>query len=117
MYVTIFTSRPQINHAISVRPPSSSPFAGSSQDFSFTVDSSASDGDGYRGVVRESVGTAAGEKSDLVVRMSPGPIRTQGELVCKFSIVRHHNEEAVPFEVRQKKDYNNKNTGCYISSN
>ena len=28
------------------------------------------------------------------------PIRTQGELICKFEVVHHHNQAPSPFEVR-----------------
>ena len=59
---------------------------------------------GYTGRVPES-DTAEDGSSDgggtAVVGLAPGPIRTEGELVCIFRIVKHHNIDPPPFEVRR----------------
>ena len=62
---------------------------------------------GYTGRVPESTdeGNDVDDKSEdgggvAVVGLTPGPIRTEGELVCMVRIVKHHNVDPPPFEVR-----------------
>ena len=59
---------------------------------------------GYEGRVPESTDNdddGSSKNGGLAVAgLTPGPIRTEGELVCMFRIVHHHNVEPPPFEVR-----------------
>lgn len=63
-------------------------------------------GSGYAGRVPESTDEddvddkrTDGGGGVAVVGLTPGPIRTQGELVCMFRIVKHHNIDPPPFEI------------------